>query len=151
MLHRQAEHEAKGFLKHAGGPYKSENRYKGGEKIALENGYISKVANPKSGKDAFVVKEQIEKALSYFREWYGTNIQEWIEQFRYYKNEYLEVLTTVDESICDLQKQNKVVTISSIKEYIDSIPQWKEKLSKPYFNDFNIQKAIYESYKLFGK
>jgi len=149
LLHRQAEHEAKGFLKHAGGPYKPENRYKGGESIAIKNKYISKVKNPKSGKDAFIVSENIEKALSYFCEWYGTNIQEWIEQFRYYKNEYLEVLTTVDESICDLQGQNKTITVGSIKEYIGSIPQWKEKLSKPYFNDLNIQKAIYESYKLF--
>jgi len=150
LLHRQAEHEAKGFLKHAGGPYKPENRYKGGEGIAIKNKYISKVKNPKSGTDAFIVNENIEKALSYFREWYGTNIQDWIEQFRYYKNEYLEVLTTVDESICDLQGQNKMITVSSIKEYISSIPQWREKLSKPYFNDFNIQKAVNESYKLFG-
>ena len=78
------------------------------------------------------------------------DIQQWIEQFRYYKNEYLEVLTTVDESICDLQGLNKSITVGSIKEYIGSIPQWKEKLNKPHFSDFNIQKAINESYKLFG-
>jgi type I restriction enzyme S subunit len=150
LLHRQAEHVAKGFLKHAGGPYKSENRYKGGEKIALKNEYISKVENPKSGKDAFIINEQIEKALSYFREWYGTDIQQWIEQFRYYKNDDLEVLTTVDESICDLQGQNKIITVGSIKEYIRSIPKWKEKLNKPCFSDSNIQQAINKSYQLFG-
>jgi hypothetical protein len=78
-----------------------------------------------------IINKQIEKALSYFREWYGADIQRWIEQFRYYKNEYLEVLTTVDESICDLQGQSKTITVDSIKEYIGSIPQWKKKLSKP--------------------
>ncbi|MDR0612558.1 MAG: restriction endonuclease subunit S [Dysgonamonadaceae bacterium] len=151
LLHRQVEHEAKGFLKHAAGPYKSENRYKGGEGIALKNQYISKVPNPQSGKDAFVVNEHIEKALSYFYEWYGTNIQQWIEQFRYYKNDDLEVLTTVDESICDLEKQNKLINIDSIKEYIRSIPQWRAKLDKACFNDFNIQEAINKSYQLFGE
>lgn len=151
LLHRQYEHEAKGFQKHAAGPYKPTNRYKGPENIALKNKYILKVGNPKSGKDAFIVNESIENALNYFTEWYGTDIQQWIEQFRYYKNDYLEVLATVDESIDDLEKQKKQISVNSIKEYIHSISQWKEKLDKPYFSDFNIQKAIEESYKLFGE
>jgi type I restriction enzyme S subunit len=150
LLHRQYEHEAVGFKKHAGGPYKSENRYKGAESIALKNRYIEKKENLKSGKDAFIAGGDIEKALTYFAKWYGTDLQQWIEQFRYYNNNYLEVLTTVDESICDLQALNKPITLAGIKEYISSIPQWKDKLKKPYFNDFNIQKAINESNKLFG-
>ena len=150
LLYRQAEHEAKGFHKHAAGPYKSESRYKGGEGIALKNRYISMVANPISGADAFIANENIDDALSYFREWYGITIQEWIEPFRYYTNDYLQVLTTVDESMADLQGMNKTVTLGSVKEYIGSIPQWKDKLSKPYFTDENIQKAINESFKIFG-
>ncbi|MCL2247238.1 MAG: restriction endonuclease subunit S [Lentimicrobiaceae bacterium] len=149
LLHRRAEHEAKGFQKHAAGPYKPENRYKGGEGISLRNNYIVKVKNPLSGADAFISSENINEALNYFTEWYGTDIQKWIERFRRYTNDYLEVLTTVDESICDLQGQNKTITVGSIKEYIGSISQWKGKLSKPCFNDINIQKAINESYNLF--
>ncbi|MDR1583700.1 MAG: restriction endonuclease subunit S [Prevotellaceae bacterium] len=150
LLHRQHEHEATGYNKHAAGPYKPENRYKGAEGIAIKNKYISKVKNPKSDKDAFVANENIGKALNYFNDWYGTDIQQWIEQFRYYKNDYLEVLATVDESIVDLTRMNKPIGVKDIKEYITSIPQWKDKLDKPYFTDFNIQKAINESCKLFG-
>jgi len=60
-------------------------------------------------------------------------------------------LPTVDESVCDLQGVNKAITVGNIKEYIGTIPQWKKKLSKPYFSDFNIQKAVNESYRLFGE
>ncbi|MDR2384942.1 MAG: restriction endonuclease subunit S [Tannerella sp.] len=150
LLHRQYEKATTGFQKHAAGPYKSENRYKGAESIALKNKYISKVANPKSGKDAFVVNENIEKALAYFTEWYGADIQQWIEQFRYYKNDDLEVLTTVDESVRDLQAENEQITVRSIRNYIHSIPQWEAKLNKLCFNDINIQKAINQSNQLFG-
>jgi type I restriction enzyme S subunit len=150
LLHRQHEHEASGYNKHAAGPYKPDNRYKGAEGIAIRNKYISKVKNSKSDKDAFVANENIGKALNYFNDWYGAGIQQWMEQFRYYKNDYLEVLTTVDKSIVDLTRINKPINVETIKEYIASIPQWKDKLDKPYFTDFNIQKAINESYKLFG-
>jgi type I restriction enzyme S subunit len=150
LLHRRHEHEASGYNKHAAGPYKPENRYKGAEGIAIKNKYIAKVKNPKSDKDAFVISEDIGKALNYFNDWYGADIQQWIEQFRYYKNDYLEVLATVDESIVDLTRINKPINVETIKEYIASIPQWKDKLDKPYFTNFNIQKAINESYKLFG-
>jgi len=150
LLHRQYENSTTGFQKHAAGPYKSENRYKGAESIALKNRYISKVVNPSSGKDAFIVDENIEKALSYFTDWYGTGIQQWMEQFRYYTNDDLEVVTTVDEFIRDLQAKNETVSVSTITDYIRSIPQWKAKLSKPCFNNISIQKAINMSNQLFG-
>ena len=85
-----------------------------------------------------------------FQEWYGTEIQQWIEQFRFYKNEYLEVLTTIDKAICELAQKRNTIDVQNIKAYIDSIPQWKKKLEKPYFSDIEIQRAIDESNKLFG-
>jgi type I restriction enzyme S subunit len=150
LLHRQSEKEAFGFDKYAAGPYNPANRYKGAEGIALKNKYITKVQNPKSKKDAFVINENIDDALNYFNEWYGTDIQQWIEQFRFYKNNYLEVLTTVDKAICELVSQKAPVNVQTIKNYIYSIPQWKKKLEKPYFSDDEIQKAIDESKRLFG-
>jgi type I restriction enzyme S subunit len=150
LLHRQSEKEAFGFDKYAAGPYNPANRYKGAEGIALKNKYITKVQNPKSKKDAFVINENIDGALNYFNEWYGTDIQQWIEQFRFYKNNYLEVLTTVDKAICELVSQKAPVNVQTIKNYIYSIPQWKKKLEKPYFSDDEIQKAIDESKRLFG-
>lgn len=150
LLHRQYEHVACGFKKHAAGPYKPENRYKGPENIAIKNKYISKVPNPKSKKDAFLVNRDIDKALVYFNEWYGAEIQQWIEQFRYFRNDDLEALTTVDESICDLENEGKVITVNSIKQYIDSIPQWRDKLKKDCFSDINIQKVINKSRELFS-
>lgn len=150
LLHRQYEHVACGFKKHAAGPYKPENRYKGPENIAIKNKYISKVLNSKSKKDAFLINDDVDKALVYFNEWFGTEIQQWIEQFRYYKNDDLEVLTTVDESIFDLKIKGETITVNSIKQYIDSIPQWKDKLKKDCFSDINIQKMINKSIELFS-
>lgn len=150
LLHRQSEREARGFDKHAAGPYNPANRYKGAEDIAVKNKYITKVQNPTSQNDAFVVNENIEGALNYFQEWYGTEIQQWIEQFKFYKNEYLEVLTTIDKAICELIRKKIIIDVPNIKSYIASIPQWKNKLEKPYFSDIEIQKAIDESNKLFG-
>ena len=150
LLHRESEREARGFNKHAAGPYNPANRYKGAEDIAVKNKYITKVQNPTSQNDAFVVNENIEGALNYFQEWYGTEIQQWIEQFRFYKNEYLEVLTTIDKAICELAQKRNTIDVQNIKAYIDSIPQWKKKLEKPYFSDIEIQRAIDESNKLFG-
>lgn len=150
LLHRQSEREARGFDKHAAGPYNPANRYKGAEDIAVKNKYITKVQNPTSQNDAFVVNENIEGALNYFQEWYGTEIQQWIEQFKFYKNEYLEVLTTVDKAICELIRKKIIIDVPNIKSYIASIPQWKNKLEKPYFSDIEIQRAIDESNKLFG-
>ena len=150
LLHRQSEREARGFDKYAAGPYNPANRYKGAEGIALKNKYITKVQNPTSQNDAFVVNENIEGALNYFQEWYGTEIQQWIEQFRFYKNEYLEVLTTIDKAICELIRKKIIIDVPNIKSYIASIPQWKNKFEKPYFSDIEIQRAIDESNKLFG-
>lgn len=150
LLHRQSEKEASGFDKYVAGPYNPANRYKGAEGIALKNKYITKVQNPKSKMDAFVVNENIDGALNYFNEWYGTDIQQWIEQFRFYKNDYLEVLTTIDKVICELVSQKAPINVQTIKSYIHSIPQWKKKLEKPYFSDTEIQKAIGESKRLFG-
>lgn len=150
LLHRQSEREARSFDKYAAGPYNPANRYKGAEGIAMKNKYITKVQNPTSQNDAFVVNENIEGALNYFQEWYGTEIQQWIEQFKFYKNEYLEVLTTIDKAICELIRKKIIIDVPNIKSYIASIPQWKNKLGKPYFSDIEIQRAIDESNKLFG-
>lgn len=150
LLYRQSEREARGFDKYAAGPYNPANRYKGAEDIAVKNKYITKVQNPTSQNDAFVVNENIEGALNYFQEWYGTEIQQWIEQFKFYKNEYLEVLTTIDKAICELIRKKIIIDVPNIKSYIASIPQWKNKLEKPYFSDIEIQRAIDESNKLFG-
>jgi type I restriction enzyme, S subunit len=151
LLHRHCENITSGFKKHAAGPYKSDNRYKGPENIAVKNKYITKVKNSNSGADAFVISSKIQEALKYFVEWYGSENQLWIEQFRYEKNNDLEVLTTVDESICDLEKMEETINVSRIKEYIASIPQWKAKLQKGCFSDINIQEAINKSKELFPK
>ena len=140
---------AEGYNKHAAGPYKSDNKYRGGEGIAIRNKYISKVSNPKSGKDAFVVAEDIDKAFEYFDKYFDESIVEWIEQFRYYKNDYLGVLATVDESICDLCKKNQLINIHSVKNYIESTPEWNHKLQESAFSDIHIQRAINESIRLF--
>jgi Type I restriction modification DNA specificity domain len=93
LLHRHVEHEAAGFMKKAAGPYNPQTRYGGAEKIALQNRYVRIIHTQKG--EGFVADEKIAQAEDYFNKWYGAEALTWLEQFRYQKNDALELLTTV--------------------------------------------------------
>lgn len=148
LIHRKHDCIVIDYKKFAAGPYNPKSRYGGPEKIGKENGYFDLVKDAK-GYDAFVPQKNIQEAVDYFTQWYGTDIQNWIEQFRQYKPWNLETLATVDMAINDLEEKGVKATVITVKTYLSSIPKWKAKLDKPHFSDVHIQRAINESIRLF--
>jgi type I restriction enzyme S subunit len=147
LLHRHVEIKTEGYRKKAAGPYNPDTKYKGPEKIALENGYIKRHTNGQFS--GFIADDNIEKAKVYFAKWYGEESLKWLEQFRFNKNDDLELLTTVDMAICDLAKVGQMISVANIKDLIYSYSEWKAKLNRSIFSDVNIAKAIKKSQELF--
>jgi type I restriction enzyme S subunit len=137
------------FKRKAAGPYADEVRYKGGEPIAKNKKYV--VAKTNKLGTIFSRGEQIDEALAYIEKWNMQVNMDWLTmQFKFTTVNQLETLATIDMAICDLRKENKNISLYSIKELINSDKEWKDKLEKSYFSDIDIQKAIDDSYRLFG-
>ena len=148
LLHRHAEGQAEGYLKKAAGPYNPQTRYGGAEKIAVENGYVRK---HKVGKySGFVAAGEIAKARDYFEKWYGAQALQWLEQFRYKKNDELELLATVDMAAEDLRQSVQPVSVENVKAVIRAHPAWQAKLDRAIFADNNIAGALSECLGLFN-
>ncbi len=148
LMHRHVEKQAEGYLKKAAGPYNPETRYKGPETIAQKNRYIEAA---QSGKlSGFIAARNIDQALDYFNKWYGREVLEWLEQFRYEKNESLELLATVDMASQDLQANGKKITVEAVKEVLRVHPEWQPKLKREIFSDAHIEQAITRCRELFG-
>ncbi len=148
LLHRHAEGGAEGYLKKAAGPYNPSTKYKGAEKIALTNRYVR--SHARDNFSGFVAAEKIAEAEGYFSKWYGDNTIGWLEQFRYKKNDELELLATVDMAMVGLRDAGIQVDTASVKQYIHDAPEWTVKLNRPIFSDDNIVEAIEWSKQLFG-
>ncbi len=146
LLHRHVEGKAEGYRKKAAGPYNPDTRYKGPEKIAQDNRYIKHHATGEFS--GFIADENIERARGYFDKWYGGEILQWLEQFRYESNEQLELLTTVDMAVCELAKNKRAVSVAGVKDMIRSHLEWKAKMSRSIFSDENIAAAIEKSQEL---
>lgn len=149
LLHRHVEREADGYLKKAAGPYNPQTKYGGPEKIAKQNGYITQHKGPK-GYSGFIAADNIAQAEGYFEKWYGPEVIQWLEQFRYKKNDDLEVLATVDMAALELRASRKSVTVAAVKDVITSHPEWEAKLDRAAFSDANIAEAIKQSDALLG-
>jgi type I restriction enzyme S subunit len=147
LLHRHVEHEAVGFMKKAAGPYNPRTRYGGAEKIALQNRYVRVLSTGKS--EGFLADENIAQAEGYFDKWYGAEALTWLEQFRYQKNDALELLTTVDMACEDLSRVGKAATLSAVKQIIHDSPEWNAKLNRAVFSDDNIATTIQSCGQLF--
>lgn len=148
LLHRHGEGRAEGYAKKAAGPYNPKTRYGGPEKIAINNRYVTEV---ESGKyKGYCSGEHIAKAVEYFDHWYGMDAVNWLEQFRYEKNDQLELLTTVDMAMVELRSKNKEVSVQNVKALIENTSDWKPKLKRAIFSDANIAKAIEASIRHFG-
>lgn len=148
LLHRHMEGKAEGYVKKAVGPYNPSTRYRGPERIAQQNRYVREASTGKwSG---FVPFEKIDQAVGYFDSWYGDAPLEWMKQFRYTTNVELELLTTVDMAIVELNENNAEVSAASVRQVIKDHPEWKAKLDRPLFSDESIARAIEESRILFN-
>lgn len=149
LLHRRVEQQAEGYLKKAAGPYNPQTKYGGPEKIAKQNGYIAQHKGPK-GHSGFIAADNIAQAEGYFEKWYGPEVIQWLEQFRYKKNDDLEVLATVDMAAVELRASGKTVDVAAVKDVITSHPEWEAKLDRAAFSDANIAEAIEASGELFS-
>lgn len=149
LFRRHQEAEMAGFTKKAAGPYKSDARYAGGEKIAKENDYIIETKL----KEGFAVSKgkDISIAIKYADDWQWQDTVNWlVSEFKLTKTNDLETLATVDMAACELREAGKAVDLHSIKEVIRSNNEWKPKLSKLHFTDAKIVQAIKRSKELFG-
>jgi hypothetical protein len=140
LLHRQVERKAEGYLKKAAGPYNPATRYKGPEGIAQKNKYVRVHNN--GNYMGFVAAENINEAESYFQKWYGREMLQWLEQFRVKKTDNLELIATVDMAMEDLRREEKSVGLATVKQVIQSHPEWEAKLEREIFSDKNIGWAI---------
>ena len=148
LLHRHAERQAEGYLKKAAGPYNPRTKYGGPERIAVENGYIRE---HKSGPyRGFIAAENVAQAVVYFEKWYGIDCVKWLEQFRFMKNDDLELLATVDMAAEDLRLAGKRVDVDNVKNVISDNPEWQAKLARAAFSNVGIRNAIETIRRLFG-
>ena len=147
LLHRYEEGHAEGYLKKAAGPYNPQTRYGGPEKIALQKDYVRQ---HRSGKgQGFVASTNVDEAEVYFDRWYGSELLQWLEQFRYKKNNDLELLTTVDMAVAELYEAEEKISVENVKKVIRSHPEWEPKLDRPIFSDASLARAIESCQKLF--
>ena len=141
LLRRKQEADTSAFKKKAAGPYADEVRYKGGEPIAIRSKYVEKKQGAKG--TTFSKGEKIESALEYIEKWEMTDDINWlVSTFKYTKTNDLELFATIDMAICDLINSGEAVSVASIKDLIASNKEWKDKLSKTYFSDNDIARAI---------
>ena len=148
LLHRHEEGRAEGYLKKAAGPYNPRTRYGGPEKIALEKRYVRQ---HKSGRyEGLVADDHVEEAEQYFDKWYEREALQWIEQFRYRKNDELELLATVDMAAEELRAAGSEVSVEGVKGVILGDREWRAKINRPTFSDVNISRAIESCQTLFA-
>jgi type I restriction enzyme S subunit len=150
LFHRHMEGVAKGYKKFAAGPYNPNLKFRTARPIALGKNYIRECVGKYKG---FVTGENAKEAIGYFSQWYGDEPLKWLEQFRFLpkRKDELELLTTTDKAIVELQDSRNPITLFSVKELIKKSPAWKDKLKRSIFSDANIIRAIKWSNDLFGK
>ncbi len=148
LLHRRAEGETQGYLKKAAGPYNPKTRYAGPESIAQKSRYIKEHRNGKY--KGFIAAEQIEQARDYFDQWYGDEMLDWLERFRFKPNDELECIATVDMAMQDLIKDDKEPSLYLVCQLIAAESEWRPKLKRASFSDENILSAIETSRELFN-
>ena len=148
LVRRKEQADISAFHKKAAGPYADEVRYKGGEPIAQKNKYIQVKRSEKGSR--FEKGVQMQQAMAYLQEWgKQADIDCLVSQFQYTSVNELELLATVDMAICDLRREGKEISVTSIKDLIRSNKEWRDKLKKTYFRDSDIQRAIKKCQDLF--
>lgn len=149
LLHRHQAVSVSDFKKKAAGPYADTVRYRGGEPIAKKNKYIVS----ESGKQGtrYSKGKNMAQALDYVERWGMQADFQWLkENFLHTSRNDLELFATVDMAICDLNEAGIPISIASIKSLIASNKEWKAKLSKTYFSDSDIARAIKKCAELFN-
>lgn len=148
LAHRKAEDDVQQqYMKKAAGPYDPWSKYQGPEKIARGKKYVKEIRT--SAATGLVAGEKIGEIQKYVGRYTVCESMEWLETFRYRKNEELELLSTVDFAALELRKFGKAVNGKAIKDIIASNEEWKAKLGREIFADEKIDAALVELSKLF--
>jgi type I restriction enzyme S subunit len=127
------------FLKHAAGPYDPSLRYKGPEDIAVKQQKWLELVSTSQFKPG----PRIERALRFVPRYIDLgSADRVIDNFRTYKDETLERWTTIDMAALDVIRQGKSVTVSSILSYIESLPEWKDKLVRTEFAPEHVERTL---------
>ncbi|MGH8094614.1 MAG: hypothetical protein ACREIF_14275 [Chthoniobacterales bacterium] len=149
LAHRKTDDDVtQHYLKKAAGPYSPWARYQGPENIALKNCYVKRVKV--DVYEGLVVGTNIDQIETYLPRYPVCNAIEWvITLFRWRRNDDLELLTTVDFAVLDLNRASKSVSVNAVKEIIATSKEWKAKLKREIFSDFNIAGALDELRTLF--
>ena len=148
LLHRHQSVSVSDFKKKAAGPYADAVRYKGGEPIAIKNKYVVS----ESGKQGtrYARGANMAQALNYVERWGMQTDLQWLkENFLHTSRNDLELFATVDMAMSDLAEAGISASVESIKNLIASNKEWKAKLSKTYFSDRDIARAIKKCTDLF--
>lgn len=150
LMRRKEKADVSAFHKKAAGPYADSVRYNGGETIAQNSDYVTVQTNGKG--TLFRRGAKIGKALGYIQSWGKQASIDWLtSNFQYTRVDDLELFATVDMAICDLRKAHKPISVQTIKEFIHSTEEWRDKLNKTYFSDLDIQRAINKCREFFGE
>ncbi len=147
LLRRHIQAGVADYLKQAAGPYRPKTKYGNAEKIARQRQYVQ--THQREDRKGFIPGPQVHEAEHYFKKWYGQEPLQWIEQFRYRKNEELELLTTVDMAMGELQTAGKPAHVTAIKTLIAKSEIWRSKLERAIFSDIKIAQAIREIRQFF--
>lgn len=149
FAHRKADEDvAEWFSKLAAGPYSSRATYKGPEGIAQRNGYVRRAKV--GSRTGFLVGEKIGDIDQYVSRYPACAAAAWVvSNFRYKKNEELELFATVDFAALDLIQQHKPVTVENVKHIINTTKEWAAKLQRDIFSDSKIAEALAELRSLF--
>jgi type I restriction enzyme S subunit len=149
FVHRKAEHDVRQhYLKKAAGPYSPWAKYQGPERIAASSGYIERC---KAGQYAGLIAGKKIAAIDTYLPRYGfAPAIEWaVTQFRYRKNDDLELLATVDFASIDLRDRSERIDVGTVQELIANEPEWAPKLERAIFSDLNVARALRELSQLF--
>ena len=98
----------------------------------------------------FVADNHAGESEEYFDKWFGKEALQWLDQFRYKKNDELELLTTVDMAAEELRAASKEVSVENVKNVILCHQEWKAKIDRRIFADGNLARAIEDSRTLFA-
>jgi type I restriction enzyme S subunit len=149
FLRRHQGESTAAFKKKAAGPYANTIRYDGGEPIAIDHSFIKTKKGDRG--TIFEKGDSIDQALAYIDKWNKRDGIKWlVTNFRTTRVDDLELLSTVDMAICDLDEAGTPISVASIKHLIATSGEWKAKLKREIFSDMNIARAINWSNELFG-
>ncbi len=143
LIHRKLGHAVEQkYLKKAAGPYSPWPKYKGPERIAIKNGYIKQSQN--GVLNGFCIGPQISRIDQYLERYDFKDVIGWAtHNFKKMTNDRLELLSTVDFAVRELESKGKQINSATVRALINAEPEWAPKLNRAIFSEMNIQGVLH--------